>query len=554
MHLRTTRTAALLALAPGLLAAAPAVAARPEAGPLTAVVVQATSTGAAASAVRAVGGRTTLALPVVDGVAARVPARAVPALRREAGVRAVTPDASVRLQADAATTATGLGEHALLRETGADSLQARGLSGKGVTVAVVDTGIADVPDLAGRVRTVADPYQRVGLLRAGTSCVDLSGEQSCVDSYGHGTFMAGLIAGSGAASGGRYRGIAPGAGLVSVKIGGRDGSADVSKVLAAVQWVVSFKDEHAIRVLNLSLGTDSTAPYTLDPLNHAVQRAWRAGIVVVVSASNRGPDARTISKPADDPLVVTVGAVDDRGTPATSDDRTPAFSGRGPTAHGLAKPDVVAPGARVVGLRSPGSFIEQMAPPGAGADPVYRRGSGTSMSAAVVSGLSALLLEAHPEWTPDRLKHALTSTARKVNSSDPLVVGAGLAHGPAALAAGPGEANAAFPGVLSDASGSIDESRGTVRTTGNCRDGACAVTGGQTAQQQLLPRDFNGRQYAGDWNGSSWYWSQWVGPTGSSWYGSSWYGSSWYGSSWYSADGDPYGASVAGSSWYGVWD
>jgi len=516
---------------------------------------------AAAAAVQRLGGHVTYELPLIGGVAATLPATAVARLERAAGVRSVTPDERVSVQSSPTTSTSSSSVNAVVnREVGADELHAAGLTGKGVRVAVVDTGISPVQDLRGRIVRVADPHDASSFDgRATVDCVDFSGEDSCADSYGHGTFMGGLVAGNGAASGGRYMGTAPGAELVSIKIAGRDGSADVSKVLAAIQWAVSFKDTYGIRVLNLSLGTDSTAPYRTDPLNHAVQRAWRAGLVVVVSASNRGPAAKTISKPGDDPLVLTVGAVDDRETPATADDRLPRFSGRGPTAHGLSKPDVVAPGGRVVGLRAPGSTIEAVAP-GGGIDAVYRRGSGTSMSAAVVSGLSALLLEANPTWSPDRVKFALMSTARKVAVNDPLAVGRGLVHGPSALRAPAGLANGDFPGVVSDGSGSIDDSRGSVRVTGSCGDASCTVSHDDTAQRRLL-NDFDNGSYAGtDWTGSSWYSSQWVSPFGSSWYGSSWYGSSWYGSSWYGSswygneDGTSYGTSLQGSSWYGAWE
>jgi serine protease AprX len=184
-----------------------------------------------------------------------------------------------------------------------------------------------------------------------------------------------------------------------VKIAGADGAADVSNVLAAIQWVVSFKDKYDIRVLNLSLGTDSAQSYTTDPLNYAVERAWAAGITVVVSAGNNGPDPRTISKPADDPWVITAGATDDRGTAGVGDDTLPAFSGRGPTAaNGLFKPDVVAPSAHMVSLRAPGSTIDTKFPNYV--DGSYRQGSGTSMAAGVVSGAVALMLQANPSLPP----------------------------------------------------------------------------------------------------------------------------------------------------------
>ena len=561
--MRPRPTALLLCLlVPGVVAAGPAGAALPESRPpAPAVEVPLIVQGpGAASAVRAAGGEVTRSLPIVGGVAAEVPAGQVAGLGHRAGVTGVTPDERVSVQGSGDTTKDSTINAVVNREIGADQLHAQGLTGRGVRVAVVDTGISPAADLTGRIVPVADPHDTNALDgRATVACVDFSGEDSCADSYGHGTFMGGLVAGSGLASGGLYKGTAPGAELVSIKIAGRDGSADVSKVLAAIQWAVSFKDEYGIRVLNLSLGTNSRAHYRHDPLNHAVERAWRSGLVVVVSASNRGPAQETISKPADDPLVLTVGAVDDRETPATSDDRMPRFSGRGPTAHQLAKPDVVAPGGRVIGLRSPGSTIEQVAP-GGGINDVYRRGSGTSMSAAVVSGLTALLLEKNPQWTPDRVKFALMSTAVKVAVDDVMAVGSGLVHGPSALKAPAGLANLGFPGLPSDGSGSIDASRGDMRVTGECGDASCTVTGDDTAQRRLLNDFDNGRYTGSEWTGSSWYSSQWVSPFGSSWYGSSWYGSSWYGSSWYGSSwygnedpGTSYGTNLQGSSWYGAW-
>jgi serine protease AprX len=347
-----------------------------------------------------------------------------------------------------------------------------------------------------------------------------------------------------------------------VKIAGRDGSSDVSKVLAAIQWVVSFRAEYGIRVLNLSLGTNSTQTYKYDPLNHAVERAWQAGIVVVVAASNRGPDPGTISKPADDPLVLTVGAVDDRGTKTVDDDRLPDFSGRGPTVtDGIAKPDVASPGAAVVSLRSPGSFIEEKAPPGELAGTAYRRGSGTSMATAITSGATALLLQARPEWTPDRVKFAFGNTAQLAAARDPAGVGAGVidAYG-ATYYAPPGLANEDVR-TLSDSTGALDASRGSVQVTfGQCMtatiiDPQCVVVQGQQTAQGRL---FDAQRFAQEtWDGSSWYTSQWSGSSwyGSSWYGSSWYGSSWYGSSWYGgSDADTsYGVPVVGSLWYGAW-
>lgn len=572
----------MIGLVPGLLAAvlaAPAAAARtavraPEAPGSLRVIVQAPGAVARAErAVRDAGGTVRAELAIVRGFAATVPAGSLPALRAVPGVLAVTPDDRVAMRDAGPYTFYGhdlrdLPVPVYRHEVGADRLAADGITGSGVTVALVDTGIAPVGDLDGAVRSVADPVSGA----PGAACVNFSGEAGCGDSYGHGTFIAGLIAGSGKASYGAYGGVAPGAKLVSIKIAGRDGSADVSKVLAAIQWAVSFKDVYGIRVLNLSLGTDSTADYRHDPLNFAVERAWTSGLAVVVSAGNRGPQARTISKPADDPLVITVGAVDDRETWSVSDDTLPNFASRGPTADGRAKPDIAAPGGHVVSLRSPGSHVEEVAPGGPLSGSPYRRGSGTSQSAGVVSGLAALAFQAHPDWTPDQLKAAFVATAQQPLTRDAAGIGAGVVDGYAAVHSTPtGYRTYAAP--LSDGAGTtaepggLESARGTVHVTGRpCTsyeqmlDPDCdAVTGDETAQGTLYdPYGYT----RSAWNAGSWYSSQWVsGLDGSSWYGSSWYGSSWYGSSWYGSswyggtEGSSwYGASLEGSSWYGVWD
>jgi serine protease AprX len=413
---------------------------------------------------------------------------------------------------------------------------------------LVDTGVADVPDLAGRVLPVVDD-----ITGAVTACQNLSGEEGCQDSYGHGTFIAGLIAGNGASSAGRWKGAAPEANLVSVKIAGRDGAADVSQVIAAIQWTVSFKDRYGIRVLNLSLGTDSTQSYRVDPLNYAVEKAWDAGIVVVVSASNRGPGAGTISKPGDDPLVVTVAATDDMGTVGLGDDRMPDFSSRGPTAaDGLPKPDVAAPGAHMVSLRAPGSEIDTRFTNYV--DGAYRLGSGTSMATGVVSGVVAAMVQADPLSVPDRVKYALMSTARKAATEDRNAVGAGVVDAQAAaFTAPPGLANQGV--VRSTGMGSLDASRGTAYVQAD--DPVRTVVEGSLTAQLLLwdPILFTSTPWTGNsWYGNSWYGNSWYGNSwyGNSWYGNSWYGNSWYGNSWYGNSW--YGNSWYGSSWYGGWE
>lgn len=479
------------------------------------------------------GGQVTKDLAIVNGFAATVPPAAIDQLAEHPDVRAISLDRAMHVQASSGPSSSNV-KSVYRKSVRADALNTAGFTGRGVTVALIDTGVTEVADLAGRVLHVTDD-----MTGATAACQNMSGESTCDDSFGHGTFIAGIIAGNGALSGGAYKGVAPEANILSVKIAGRSGSADVSSVLAAIQWVVAMRDRYGVKVLNLSLGTDSTQSYRVDPLNYAVEKAWFAGITVVVSASNRGPDARTIAKPGDDPFVITVGAVDDRGTNGTNDDSLPNFTSRGPTAaDGIAKPDVTAPGAHVVSLRAPGSAVDTQFPNYV--DTHYRKASGTSFSAGVVSGAAALIAQANPAATPDRVKHMMGSTARRVASDDRMAVGAGEVDSyNAALTAPPGMANVGTePG---NGTGTIDASRGTVYVSAD--DPMQTVVSGTLTLQLLV---YNPLGLFTDWSGSNWYGSNWY---GSNWYGSNWYGSNWYGSNWYGSQWD--GSNWYGSNWYG---
>jgi len=498
------------------------------------VIVQGTSEAAARAAVAAHHGTVTQDLWIVNGVAADVPAGEVAGLGAEPGVLHVTDDVAVHVQ-DATPSPLHAATAVYSKVVGADKLWTEGIDGDGVTVAVVDTGVAQVADLSGRL----------------AGGVDFSGGNNPYnDEFGHGTFVAGLIAGNGSSSNGQYKGVAPKARIVSVKIAGADGSSDVSHVLAAMQWVVSYRTTYGIRVVNLSLGTDSTQSYHLSPLNAAVERAWDNGIVVTVSSSNNGPAAGTVTKPGDDPLVVTVGALDDKGTPGRGDDVMAGFSGAGPTAaDGLTKPDLVAPGRSVISLRAPGSAIDS-AYPGSRIGSAYFKGSGTSFSTAITSGAAALLLDREPGLTPDQVKARLLDTAGVGPVGDPNVDGQGSLDAYAAAHAG--TYDSANVGVArSLGTGSIDLDRGSLHVqiqTGIITDllglllqPVYQVLFGSnlTAQNQV----FDSVQYlTSDWAGSRWYDSQWG---GSRWYGSRWYGSRWYGSRWYDS-------SWYGSRWYGI--
>ena len=479
---------------------------------------------AAAEAVRAQGGRVGSSLPLVGGVAATLAAEQLPALAATRGVVAVTKERSVRFSATPTDAVKGASTFASPEALGA--AWSAGNRGEGVGIAVIDTGVSSVDGFEGRL--VHGP--------------DLSGEGSTVDTHGHGTVMAGVAAGSGT-----HSGVAPEATVVAVKVAGRNGAVDVSTMLQAMHWVSAYADEYGIRVLNLSWGTDSTQDPAVDPLNHAVQRLWQQGIVVVVAAGNSGPRAGTITKPADDPMVLTVGAYDDKGDLSDRNDTVPAWSSRGPTAAGLAKPDVVAPGRTLVALRSPGSEVEAANPKSlVGTSAI--KGSGTSQAAAVVSGLSALVLAEHPSWTPDQVKRALTSTAAPLSAGTRTDQGAGRVRLAAALTAAPGPATSQTP--TASGLGSIEASRGSSHVEVVCPDEVEATL--VAGELDTACEGWDGRRWTGSkWSGSKWSGSKWSGSkwssatwTGAAWTGGTWTGGAWSGEAWT-------GSTWAGSKWSG---
>ena len=337
---RIAATAAILAatLAGTSMAGAPAASASPQ----ETVIVTATGLLSPVSAVLEVGGTVLTQFHLINGVEALIPTLLEPVLEAlpghhgdpgRRGQRAVQPE----------STGPHTPSDAFLQETGADQLAAQGDTGQGVTVAVLDTGIDNLPDFSGRL----------------IGGVDLTGGNNPFqDSYGHGTFVAGLIAGNGASSNGQYSGEAPGAKLVSIKVAGPSGATHLSTLIMGLQWAVDHQALYGIKVLNISLGYQSSQSTVINPLDQAVEAAWNSGITVVTSAGNAGPFNGTILSPGDDPLVITVGALDDMATPSTADDEMTDFSSVGPTSRdGWAKPDLVTSGRSVVSLAAPGSTI-----------------------------------------------------------------------------------------------------------------------------------------------------------------------------------------------------
>ena len=285
-----------------------------------------------------------------------------------------------------------------------------GVNGSGVTVAVIDTGISDHPAL----------YQKVI-----ASVSKVTGDPSTDDAHGHGTHIAGIIAGGASASTGittAFRGgVAPGVKLVNVRVLGPDGTGYTSDVIAGIEWVIENRDKYKIRAINLSLGHPVTEPSTTDPLCQAVMKASMAGIIVIASAGNAGkaddgsPILGGISSPGNSPYAITVGAINTKGTPDRSDDIMATYSSRGPTKfENAVKPDVVAPGNKIISLEARGSYLRRTYPQfhfAGSSTNGYMSLSGTSMSAAVVTGGAALLMQANPKITSAQLKMALQSGA-----------------------------------------------------------------------------------------------------------------------------------------------
>jgi serine protease AprX len=287
---------------------------------------------------------------------------------------------------------------------GAQDLYAAGFTGKGVGVALIDTGVAPVPGLtSGNVVDGPD-----------LSFDSQDPTTAHVDGFGHGTHLASIIAGRDALGTPAsyldptvWHGVAPDATLVDVKVGASNGAVDVTQVIAGIDWVVQHAGDNHTRVINLAYGTDSVQSSMVDPLAFAVENAWKHGIVVVVSGGNDGDTSKTLADPASDPHVIAVGALDDAGTPGTADDSVPSWSTHGTDARHV---DVVAPGVSVLGLRDPGSAVA-VANPQAAVGGRFIKGSGTSQAAAVVSGEVALLLQANPNLTPDQIKLLLQNNA-----------------------------------------------------------------------------------------------------------------------------------------------
>ena len=355
-------------------------------------IVQGNTVDQVVELVERYGGEVTSRLHVIQGAGALLTPQAAAALRSEASILSVFPNAGVHMMGghggDPATDYPDL--------TGADEAWAQGVDGSGVSVAVVDTGIGRHPGIK---------HQIVGWMDF------VEGNHKAFDPNGHGTHIAGIIANTWTGQDDESNGMAPGAELVGVRVLDETGFGTYETVIQGIQWVIDHQAEYNIRVMNLSLLAQVLSPYWADPLDQAVMEAWAAGIVVVVAAGNDGPAPMTLGVPGNVPYVITVGAFTDNYTVYDwNDDYITPFSAAGPTLDGFAKPDLVAPGAHIVSTMLPGSELGRLYPDER-IPPQYFSLAGTSQAAAVTSGAAALVLSHEPGLTPNQVKYRLMNTS-----------------------------------------------------------------------------------------------------------------------------------------------
>jgi serine protease AprX len=366
------------------------------------------------------GGKLRRELGRFKGGAYTISASELARLAADPEVVYISPDRPLR-GASAGSPAVVLDYHT--DAVNAPAAWAQGLDGTGIGVAVIDSGIANVPDLNANNIVYSQDFTGLG---------------STADQYGHGTHVAGIIAGNGSQSTGpnnfyTFNGIARNVSLVDLRVLDQNGTGTDSEVIAAIQTAIQLQSQYNIRVINLSVGRPVWESYTQDPLCQAVEQAWQSGITVVVAAGNYGRDNAagtngygTITAPGNDPYVITVGATNAEGTADRTDDVPASYSSKGPSLFDqVVKPDLVAPGNAIISLYTPAETLNQQTPAnevplsvyqangGSAASGAYYVLSGTSMAAPMVSGAAALMLQQNPTLTPDQIKARLMKTAFK---------------------------------------------------------------------------------------------------------------------------------------------
>ncbi|MBX0328131.1 S8 family peptidase [Oscillochloris sp. ZM17-4] len=426
-----------------------------------------------AQAVEAAGGTVTDDLWLIDAVAADVPASAVRALASAPGIVSVVLNYGVTssdwdgwvtdlplpsvwdgrpdVQATSDPKVWNVVNPVPI-DIGADTLHStllrsgKPIRGDGVTVALVDSGIyfdkqvratlgsVVAKQFVGQADFVDDTCATVTKQRGKTELVGTQGNGYCwlshtntADGYGHGTAVASIIWNNFTDSNtGVTLGVAPAADILSVRVLGDDGTGTYATVIKGIQYVVKNSNRYGVKVLNLSISASVSVPYFVDPLNRAVEQAWARDIVVIAAAGNNGSAPGSVTVPGNDPYVITVGAVDEHRTPGYwADDTIPDWSAAGPTGDGFVKPDIIAPGVNIITFMykdpqdpTQSQQIVQIHPDSAVTTSLFRM-SGTSMSAAVASGVAALTLQANPKLTPDQVKYRLMASARPAVVGEP---------------------------------------------------------------------------------------------------------------------------------------
>ena len=355
--------------------------------------------------VEKLGGSVTRNLSIINSFSAEMTAEAAAELSRMETVRWVSLDARVTSSACSQCVDTAnLANNSYIYTIRADKAwnSTPYPQGKNVGIAIVDSGINSSGDLY----TNMGVNRQVANIRFNTDY-----NQNTSDGYGHGTHVSSVAAGDGSDSNGKYIGVAPMANIINVKVANDDGSARLSDVIAGLQWILENKAAYNIRVANISFNSTVEESYHTSPLDAAVEILWFNKIVVVVSAGNQANGI--LYPPANDPFVITVGATDDKGTTSLNDDIVTSFSAYGITSDGVIKPDLVAPGKNIVARLVNTNMGMAKAHPANVINQTYFKMSGTSVSAPMVSGAVAILLQSEPNLTPDQVKYRLTTTANK---------------------------------------------------------------------------------------------------------------------------------------------
>lgn len=342
--------------------------------------------------------------------AVEIKASQIPALAAAGGIRMINTVSSITdtedpLYIEGFQMSTDSVTNSYNATVKADMVWNAGYYGEGVTAAVVDSGINNESPSDFGSRILANE-------KFNATTIYMS------DRYGHGTHVAGIIAGDGRNSQGKYVGIAPKANLINVKYSNDEGCANEEDLINALQWVYDNRATYNIRIVNISSTVDAIQSYTESAACAAVEQLWKAGVVVVVSAGNLGSSLDAVSHaPANDPFVITVGAIDDMSTKTLQDDFVKLWSSCGTTLDGVNKPDILAPGARIVSYM-PSGILRSQAPANI-VDTSYFKMGGTSMAAPMVSGVVALMLQVNPELTPDQVKWVISNSMRAYDKQAP---------------------------------------------------------------------------------------------------------------------------------------